>query len=99
MSRREHLFQIIVRCSNHAQLPRERVLARDTIAAAIDAATRELRRTRNTARTGSDFDRWDLYDFDNGRAKRTRIGGGNVNGPDNAAVRGDGGGQGGTSRS
>jgi hypothetical protein len=82
MSRRDHLFQIIVRCSGHQQVPRERILARDTTAAAVDAAVRELRRTRNTARNGRDFDRWDLYDIDRGRAHRALIGGGNEYGQD-----------------
>ncbi|HEU5217654.1 MAG TPA: hypothetical protein VFU23_03295 [Gemmatimonadales bacterium] len=82
MSRRDHLWQIIVRCNNHAQLPRERIIGRDTQAAAIDAATRELRRTRNTARDGLDYDRWDLYDFDRGRRYRKLIATGGIYGQD-----------------
>jgi hypothetical protein len=82
MSRGEHLFQIIVRCSGHQQVPRERILSRDTVAAGVDAAIRELRRTRNTTRNGSDFDRWDLYDYDRGRRNRRLLGSGNVYGAD-----------------
>jgi hypothetical protein len=80
VSRGEHLYQIIVRCSNHEQIPRSRVLSRDTDAAAVDAAIRELRRTRNTARTGTDFDTWDVYNYDQGRANRRLVGSGNVHG-------------------
>jgi hypothetical protein len=81
MSRGEHLYQIIVRCANHAQVPRERILSRDSEATGVDAAIRELRRTRNTAEHGSDFDTWDLYDYDQGRAKRRLLRSGNVYGP------------------
>lgn len=91
MSAREHVFQIIVRCSKHEQIPRERRLRRDTRAAAVDAAIRELRRTRNTARNGKDFDRWDLYDIDVGLLHRKLIAGGNVYGQD-TPVPGSGGG-------
>jgi hypothetical protein len=80
VSRGEHLYQIIVRCSNHAQVPRARVLSRDSERAGVDAAIRELRRVRNTARDGSDFDTWDLYSYDQGNAKRRLLRSGNVNG-------------------
>jgi hypothetical protein len=81
MSRREHLFQIIVRCSDHVQVPRERILSRDTVEAAQDAARRELRRVRNTAHRGNDFDTWSLYDFDHGRRNRRLIAEETINGP------------------
>jgi hypothetical protein len=87
MSKRDHLFQIVVRCSNHAQVPRERILGRDTEGAAIDAAVRELRRTRNTTRNGQDFDTWDLYDFDNGRARRRLLRSGHAFGPNPSVPR------------
>lgn len=80
MSKAAHLFQIIVRCANHAQTPRVRVLGRDTRAAAIDAAIRELRRIRNTARQGTDYDTWDLYDIDRGLVHRSLVGSGNARG-------------------
>lgn len=80
MARGEHLYQIIVRCANHAQVPRVRVLSRDSERAGVDAAIRELRRVRNTARNGSDFDTWDLYSYDQGNAKRRLLRSGNVNG-------------------
>ena len=80
MSQRDHLFQIIVRCSNHAQIGHERILGRDTVAAAVDAAQRELRRQRNTARGGHNFDTWDLYDMDRGRRNRTLIATGGIDG-------------------
>lgn len=87
MSKRENLYQIVVRCSGHQQIPRIRVLSRDTLAAGIDAAIRELRRTRNTVRTGKDFDRWDLYDYSRGNRFRKLLAEGNVYGPDTPLPR------------
>jgi hypothetical protein len=86
MPRRDDLYQIVVRCENHAYLPRVRIVARESDAAGIDSAVRELRRIRRTVPDGKNFDRWDLYDYSRGNRNRTLVAEGNLAGADRIVI-------------
>lgn len=73
-------YQMIIRCSGHQDLPRERVQFRSTATEAIEGAKRWLRLYRNTDEKRKAYDRWAVYDLTFGRANRRLVDEGGIDG-------------------
>lgn len=73
-------YQMILRCSGHEDLPRERMTFRPNDEAAKDSAARWLRLYRNTDTAHRCYDRWDVYDVTHGRRNRRLVAQGGIDG-------------------
>jgi hypothetical protein len=81
-------FQLIMRCSNHERLPRERVLFRPTEASAIEGVRRWLRLYRRTDPAHRCYDQWAVYDLTFGRVRRRLVKEGTADEQQSQASRG-----------